>query len=70
MASYIKQIHDTKRPIIITQHGKDVAVLLGTNEFETMQEKVDLLSDVQTSFTQLGLCHKGKMNNIVYNAYN
>ena len=53
MASYIKQVHDTKRPVIITQHGKGVAVLLGANEFEAMQEKIDLLSDVQTSLNQL-----------------
>lgn len=53
MASYIKQIHETKRPIIITQHGKGVAVLLGANEFEAMQEKIELLSDVQTSLNQL-----------------
>jgi antitoxin YefM len=53
MASYIKQVHDTKRPVIITQHGKGVAVLLGANEFEAMQEKIDLLSDIQTALNQL-----------------
>ncbi|MBU4345520.1 MAG: type II toxin-antitoxin system Phd/YefM family antitoxin [Desulfobacteraceae bacterium] len=54
MANFIKQVHDTKRPVIITQHGKGVAVLLGANEFEAMQEKIELLSDVQTSLNQLG----------------
>lgn len=62
MASYIKQVHDTKRPVIITQHGKGVAVLLCANEFEAMQEKIELLSDVQTSLNQLtkgeGISHK------------
>jgi len=62
MASYIKQVHDTKRPVIITQHGKGVAVLLGANEFEAMQEKIELLSDVQTSLNQLakgeGISHQ------------
>ena len=62
MATYIKQVHDTKRPVIITQHGKGVAVLLGANEFEAMQEKIELLSDVQTSLNQLekgeGITHK------------
>ena len=53
IASYIKQVHDTKRPVIITQHGKGVAVLLGAKEFEAMQEKIDLLSDIQTSLNQL-----------------
>jgi antitoxin YefM len=36
------------------QHGKGVAVLLGANEFEAMQEKIELLSDVQTSLNQMG----------------
>lgn len=62
MASYIKQVHQTKRPVIITQHGKGVAVLMGANEFEAMQEKINLLSDVQTLLTQLargeGISHQ------------
>ncbi|MFP4444909.1 MAG: type II toxin-antitoxin system Phd/YefM family antitoxin [Desulfosudaceae bacterium] len=62
MASYIKQVRDTKRPVIITQHGKGVAVLLGANEFEAMQEKIDLLSDIQASLNQLakgeGISHQ------------
>ena len=62
MATYIKRVHETKRPVIITQHGKGVAVLLGANEFEAMQEKIELLSDVQTSLSQLakgeGITHK------------
>lgn len=53
MASFIKQVHNTKRPVVITQHGKGVAVLLGANEYEAMQEKIELLSDVQTSLNQL-----------------
>ncbi|MCD6272489.1 MAG: type II toxin-antitoxin system Phd/YefM family antitoxin [Deltaproteobacteria bacterium] len=54
MTNFIKQVHDTKRPVIITQHGKGVAVLLAVNEFEAMQEKIELLSDIQTSFNQMG----------------
>ena len=53
MATFIKQVHDTKRPVIITQHGKGVAVLLGANEYEAMQEKIELLQDIQTSISQL-----------------
>lgn len=62
MASFIKQVHNTKRPVIITQHGKGVAVLLGANEFEAMQDKIELLSDVRISLNQLakgeGISHK------------
>ena len=62
MAAFIKQVHDTKRPLVITQHGKGVAVLLAANEFEEMQERIELLSDVQTSLSQLargqGISHE------------
>lgn len=53
IASFLKQVHDTKRPMIITQHGKGVAVLLDVNEYEAMQEKMELLQDIQTSISQL-----------------
>jgi prevent-host-death family protein len=53
IASFIKQVHDTKRPLIITQHGKGVAVLLDVSEYESMQEKLELLTDIQTSLSQL-----------------
>jgi prevent-host-death family protein len=53
MATFIKQVHDTKRPVVITQHGKGVAVLIDAHEFEAMQEKIELLSDIQTSLGQL-----------------
>lgn len=53
IASFLKQVHDTKRPLIITQHGKSAAVLMDVSEYETMQEKIELLSDIQTSISQI-----------------
>lgn len=53
IASFLKQIHDTKRPLIITQHGKGVAVLLDAGEYEAMQERIELLQDIQTSISQI-----------------
>ncbi len=62
IAAFIKQTHDTKRPVIITQHGKGVAVLLDASEYESMQEKIELLTEIQTSLDQLekgtGISHK------------
>jgi antitoxin YefM len=62
IANFIKQVHDTKRPVIITQHGKSVAVLLDAHEYEAIQEKLELLTDVQASLNQLengqGLAHE------------
>ena len=53
ISSFLKQIHDTKRPLIITQHGKGVAVLLDAGEYEAMQEKIEMLQDIQTSIGQI-----------------
>jgi antitoxin YefM len=53
IANFIKQVHDTKRPVVITQHGKSVAVLLDAHEYETMQEKLELLTDIQISLSQI-----------------
>ena len=53
IASFLKQVHDTKRPLIITQHGKSAAVLMDVGEYEAMQEKIELLSDIHTSISQI-----------------
>jgi len=69
IASFLKQIHDTKRPLVITQHGKGVAVMLDVGEYERMQEKLELLQDIQTSITQLdrgeGVPHKEAKNDVL-----
>ena len=53
VSSFVKQVHDTKRPLVITQHGKSVGVLLDVGEFEAMQEKIELLEDLHVSISQL-----------------
>ncbi len=53
IANYIRQVRDTKRPIIITQHGKSVAVLVDSIEYEAMQEKIELLTEIQKSLSQI-----------------
>ncbi len=62
IASFLKQVHDTKRPLVITQHGKSAAVLLDAGEYEAMQEKIELLQDIQTATNQIengeGIPHK------------
>lgn len=53
IAAFLKQVHDTKRPLIITQHGKSAAVLMDVGEYEAMQEKIELLSDIHASISQI-----------------
>jgi len=69
IANYIRQVRDTKRPVIITQHGKGVAVLMDALEYEIMEEKLELLTDVQTSLSQLangqGITHLDAKNKVL-----
>ena len=69
IANFIKQVHDTKGPLIMTQHGKSVAVLLDAYEYETVQEKSELLTDVQVSLDQLengqGVTHEDAKENVL-----
>ncbi len=53
VASFFKQIKETKRPLVITQHGKGVGVLLDVQEYEGMQNTIELLQDVQKSVSQI-----------------
>ena len=52
-ASFIKQINETRRPIVITQRGKGVAVVLDVSVYEAMQEKIELLEEIQKAEAQL-----------------
>ena len=62
VASIIDEVRKTKRPIVITQHGKSAAVMLDVSEYEALLEKLELLTDIQIAETQLqkgeGVSHK------------
>jgi antitoxin YefM len=53
VASFVKQIHETQRPLILTQRGRSVAVLMDAQMFESMQERLDILEDVYRAEEQL-----------------
>jgi prevent-host-death family protein len=42
----IDKVNKTKRPLVITQHGKSSAVLLDVREYEALLDKIELLSDL------------------------
>jgi prevent-host-death family protein len=53
VTSFIKQINETRRPLVITQRGKGVAVVLDVAVYEAMQEKIELLEEMRTAEAQL-----------------
>jgi len=61
VASIIEEIKRTKRPVVLTQHGRSAAVMIDVGEYERILEKLELLSDIQIAENQLkngkGLSH-------------
>jgi len=48
-AGFLSQVHETRRPIVITQNGKSAAVLIDVAVYDDMVEKLNLLKDVEKS---------------------
>ncbi|MEE4109794.1 MAG: type II toxin-antitoxin system Phd/YefM family antitoxin [Halieaceae bacterium] len=53
VASFVKHIHETRRPMVLTQRGRGVAVLMDVREFESMQERLEILEDIYRADEQL-----------------
>ena len=53
MAAVIGQVRETGRPVVLTEHGRSTAVLLGVRDYEALVEELELLRDVRTSEQQL-----------------
>jgi len=47
LAAVVQQVQRTKRPVILTQHGRSAAVLLDAAEYEALLERAELLDDVR-----------------------
>lgn len=52
-SAVLEQIQSTKRPVVLTQHGRSAAVLLDVGVYESLLEELSLLRDVRTAESQL-----------------
>ena len=52
VASFVQQVNETRRPMLLTQRGRGVAVLVDVREFEAMQERLELLGDIRVALQQ------------------
>ena len=43
----------TKRPVVITHHGKSAAVLLGVSEYKALMKRMEVLEDIRVAEEQL-----------------
>jgi antitoxin YefM len=61
-AGFLDQVRETKRPLVLTQHGKSAAVLLDVGQYEALIEEVEVVRDIQRAKAELavgqGLSHE------------
>jgi antitoxin YefM len=48
-SAFLDQVQATKRPVILTQHGRSAAVLLDVAVYEDLLDEVALLRDIRTA---------------------
>lgn len=48
-ASFVEQVQATHRPLILTQHGRSAAVLMGAADYEALVDELELLRDVRAA---------------------
>ena len=53
VASFVDQVRETGRPLVLTQHGRSAAVLLGAADYEALIEELEILRDIQISEREL-----------------
>lgn len=52
-ADLIERVRTSRRPLVLTQHGRSAAVVLDVAEYERMVEEIELLTDVRTAVEQI-----------------
>jgi len=61
-AGFLDQVRETKRPLVLTQHGKSAAVLLEVGQYEALVEEAELVREIRQAKAELasgqGLSHE------------
>lgn len=69
VAKFVKQINETRRPMVLTQRGRGVAVLVDVQEYEKMQERLEVLEEVYRAEEQIangaGISHEDAKSRIL-----
>lgn len=53
LAAVVRQVQRTKRPVILTQHGRSAAVLVNAAEYEALVDRAELLEDVRVAEAEI-----------------
>jgi prevent-host-death family protein len=53
IASFVKRVNDTKRPLVLTQHGRGAVVVVDIAEYAAMRERLETIEDISAARAQL-----------------
>lgn len=69
VSSCLQQVNRTRRPLVITNHGKSTAVVMDVAEYEALMERLELLEDLQAAERQIeeghGVSHENARQTIL-----
>jgi len=61
IASFVKRVNETKRPLVLTQHGRGAVVVVDITEYAAMRERLETIDDIAAARAQLaadeGIAH-------------
>ena len=61
-AGFLEQVRTTKRPLVLTQHGKSAAVVLDVDQYEALVEEIEVIRDIRQAKAELargeGISHE------------
>ncbi len=61
-SSMLSRMHATKRPVVLTQHGRSAAVVMDVSVYEGMLDEIAILRDIRIAEEQIargeGLPHE------------
>ena len=49
----MSQVRETKRPLVLTQHGKSAAVVLDVDGYEALVDQVELIRDIRDARAEM-----------------
>lgn len=52
-ARFVQQVRETRRPLVLTQHGKSAAVLLDVEEYERLLDQIDVVRSVAEGLAEI-----------------
>ena len=52
-AGFLKEVRESGRPLVLTQHGKSAAVVLDVEQYDALMEELEVIREIKEARAQL-----------------